>query len=85
MTRVPAAIQQQADAYLANARRIHLALTGNTTLHALNGAEDAADRQPTKAELRMMLRAVAQMERTQARRDSTADDFTIPQWTGAAT
>jgi hypothetical protein len=78
MTRVPASIQQQADAYLANARRIHLALTGNTTLHALTAAEQAADRQPTKAELRMMLRAVAHMERVQARRDGAADDFAIP-------
>lgn len=78
MTRVPAHIQSAADAYLANARRIHLALTGNTTLLSLDGAEQAADRQPTKAELRMMIRSVAQMERLQARRDRSADDFAIP-------
>ena len=78
MTRVPAHIQAAADAYLANARRIHLALTGNTTLLSLEAAEAAADRQPTKAELRMMIRSVAQMERLQARRDRSADDFSIP-------
>lgn len=78
MTRVPAHIQSAIDTYFANARRIHLAMTGNTTMSALEVAEAIAASQPTKAELRMMIRSVAQMERVQARRDSAADDFAIP-------
>lgn len=84
MTRVPPEQSAFAETYMANARRIYSAMTGTTSLAALEEAERAADRQATKAELRMAIRSVQAIARQGARPlEPRADAFAVPRLEGA--
>ena len=80
MTRVPSEQAALAETYMANARRIYLAMTGVTTLAALEQAEAIAKSQPTKAELQLAIRAVQAEARRMARPIPArrADPFAVP-------
>lgn len=75
--RVPTSALALAAANLAEAQRIAVTLQGITTLEALEAAERAVMRSPTKADLRMAIRGVAAMARQESRRDAAAP-FVIP-------
>lgn len=75
--RVPNATYALAMANLAEAQRIATTLSGVTTLEALERAEQAVMRSPTKSVLRMAIRSVAASARQNRRADQT-DDLAIP-------
>ncbi len=75
--RVPTAALALATANLAEAQRIATTLRGVTTLEALEAAERAVMRSPTKADLRMAIRGVAALARQEFRREAAAP-FAFP-------
>ena len=81
MIRVPSDQAALAETYMANARRIYLAMTGVTTLAALEQAEAIAKSQPTKAEMQVAIRAVQAEARRMARPSQVRrpDAFAIPE------
>lgn len=79
VVRVPTAVLAMAASNLAEAQRIATTLQGITTLQALEAAERAVMRSPTKADLRMAIRGVAALARQECRREPVrSDPFAIP-------
>lgn len=76
--RIPTTAERTMSAYLSQVEVVRRAMSGATTLAALDRAEEAIDRMPSKAELRMAVRAAKAACRANRPLTPAADPLAIP-------